>query len=138
MKNRSTLGAISMNKYPRVHFYSEVNAATWRGAVSREEEGPPYPGGSSSPSLNSTSVRVTQLHPNKLELLQHSNIPVIHLRARLLRARVHDYGTAGISYTPHSNTGGRLLLLKTGLLPNDKLPILKMSNLTDFDDHIDF
>ena len=81
---------------------------------------------------------MTQLHPNKPELLQHSNIPVIHLRARLLRARVHDYGTAGISYTPHSNTGGRPLLLKTGFLPNNELPILKMSNLTDFDNRIDF
>ena len=63
MKNRSTLGTISMNKYPRVQFYTEVNAATWRGAVGREEEGPPYPGASSSPSLSSTSVGVTQLHP---------------------------------------------------------------------------
>lgn len=31
--------------------------------------------------------------------------------------------------------GGRLLLLKTGFLPNNKLPILKMSN---FDNRIDF
>ena len=41
MKNQSTLGAISMNKYPRVQLYTEVNAATWSGAVGREEEGRP-------------------------------------------------------------------------------------------------
>ena len=34
--------------------------------------------------------------------------------------------------------GDRLQLFKTGLLPNNKLPIFKMSNLTDFDNRIDF
>ena len=65
MKNWSTLGTISTNKISKSPvlepIYTEVNIATWRGAVGSDEEGPPYPVASSS--LNSTSVGVTQLHP---------------------------------------------------------------------------
>lgn len=66
MKNRSTLSTISANKISKSPvlqpIYTEVNVATWRGAVGSDEEGPPYSVASLSLSLNSTSAGVTQLH----------------------------------------------------------------------------